>query len=283
MITRTGAKTSQTLLVTNKAALLGTIARQYESIRDFSATVDMTPALGSAEKSRITEYKDIRGYILYRAPSDIRIVGLYPVVRNKAFDMVSNGLSFKLYIPAQNRFVVGANTIEEPSKNKIENLRPQHLLEGLLVRSVDPLTEKVMLENFTDEEDAFYVLHMVRENGGGELQLLRTVWVSRIDLRISRQMILDPDGNILTDTRYTDWQVYDNVLFPKHVEINRPRDEYGVVIDIVKMDINAGVSDDKLVLEQPEGSRLHTLGQAPPAPAAPAQPAPPAKGRSRKK
>ena len=51
--------------------------------------------------------------------------------------------------------------------------------------------------------------------------------------------------------------------FPKHIEINRPRDEYGVVIDVVKMDINKGVSDDKFVLNQPPGSTLQVVGQPP--------------------
>ena len=82
-------------------------------------------------------------------------------------------------------------------------------------------------------------------------------------MRLTRQLIFDPSGNILTDARYTDWQYYDNVPFPKHIEINRPRDEYSVVIDIVKMDINAGVPDARFVLEQPEGSVLQVLGQAP--------------------
>jgi hypothetical protein len=65
------------------------------------------------------------------------------------------------------------------------------------------------------------------------------------------------------------------VAFPKHIEINRPHDEYAVVIDIVKMDINKGVSDDKFVLDQPEGTTLQVVGQAPapsPAPARPALP-----------
>ncbi len=61
----------------------------------------MTPALGSSEKSKITEYKDVRGYILFRKPTDIRIIGLYPVVRNKAFDMVSNGKDFRLHSACQ--------------------------------------------------------------------------------------------------------------------------------------------------------------------------------------
>jgi hypothetical protein len=97
-ISRPGGKTTQTLLVADTATLLQIVTRQYNAIHDFSATVDLVPALGTTEKSRITEYKDIRGYILFRKPADIRIIGLYPVVRNKLFDMVSNGADFKLYL-----------------------------------------------------------------------------------------------------------------------------------------------------------------------------------------
>jgi outer membrane lipoprotein-sorting protein len=63
------------------------------------------------------------------------------------------------------------------------------------------------------------------------------------------------------------------VAFPKHIEINRPQDEYGVVIDLVKMDINKGIADDKFVLEQPEGTTLRAVGQSTAKPtAAPAAP-----------
>ena len=271
--TRSGGKPTQPLLVANQSTLVDIIARQYQAIHDFNATVDMVPALGSAEKSKITEYKDVRAFILFRKPGDIRLIGLYPVVRNKAFDMVSDGTNFKLYVPARNRFLVGRNEIDQPSENKLENLRPQHFLEALLVRPIDANRDKLLLENFTDEDNAFYVLHVVHVNGGGELQLDRTIWFNRYNLTIARQLIFDASGNILTDARYTEWRPYDNVAFPKHIEINRPRDEYAVVIDIVKMDINKGVSDDKFVLDQPEGTTLQVVGQAP-APA-PAKPAPP--------
>jgi outer membrane lipoprotein-sorting protein len=276
LITRTGAKTAApTLLVADRAELIQKIAEQFQAIRNFSATVDMVPALGTAEKSRITEYKDVRGYILFREPTDIRIIGLYPVVRNTAFDMVSNGSDFKLYVPVKNRFLMGRNEVQQLSQNKLENLRPQHFLEALLVRPLAP-NERTLIENFTDEDNAFYVIHVIRETGS-ELELARTIWFNRVDLRLARQIILDPSGNILTDARYSEWRQYDNVPFPKHIEINRPRDEYAVVLDIVKMDINEGVSDDKFVLNQPEGSTLQTVGQAavaePPRP-----PVPPAKG-----
>ena len=284
LIARKGGKATQTLLVADRAVLIETIARQYEAIRDFNAEVDMVPALGSAEKSRITEYKDVRAYILFRKPADIRLIGLYPLVRNKAFDMVSTGADFKLYVPARNRFLVGRNEIDLPSENKLENLRPQHFLEAMLVRPIDVDTDKLLLENFTDEDNAFYIVQVVHQNGNGQLQLARTIWFNRYNLLLARQLIFDPNGNILTDARYTEWKAFDNVAFPKHIEINRPRDEYAVVIDVVKMDINKRVSQDKFVLEQPEGSTLQVVGpNALPPAAPPPPPAPPAKGRTKKK
>jgi hypothetical protein len=69
------------------------------------------------------------------------------------------------------------------------------------------------------------------------------------------------------------------VPFPKTIDIDRPQDEYAVVLTVVKMEINRGVSDDKFVLEQPEGTQLQVLGQ--PAPTPPAPP-PPAKGKKKK-
>src|SRR5947208_13697655 len=138
LITRKGGQPTQTLLTTDKETLLKEIAQRYATIQSFNATVDMVPALGTANKGKITEYKDVRAYILFRKPADIRIIGLYPVVRNKAFDMVSDGSSFRLFIPAKNRFVQGSNQLQAPpSPNKLENLRPQHFLEALLVRPVD--------------------------------------------------------------------------------------------------------------------------------------------------
>jgi len=274
-----GTNPTQKLLVAEQATLVGEILRQYEAIHDFNATVDMVPALGSAEKSQITEFKDVRAFILFRKPAHIRVVGLYPVVRSKAFDMVSDGTDFRLYLPGKNRFLTGRNEVVEPSKNKLENLRPQHILDALLVRPVDASKSKLLMENFTDENNAYYILHEIRETEGGKLQLQRNIWFNRVNLQLARQLIFDPAGDILSDDRYLEWKAYDNVPFPKHIEINRPKDEYGVVIDIVKMDINKGVSDDKFVLPQPDGTTLQIVGQPPVTPPRKVEAPPPPKGR----
>jgi hypothetical protein len=280
-ISQKGAGPHRPLLTADRQTLLDSIVRQYDAVRDLNAQVNMVPALGTVEKSKITEYKDILAYIMFKKPARIRIIGLYPVVRTKAFDMASAADEFQLYVPSRNRFLVGSNEIRQLSPNKLENLRPQHFIDALLVSPVDTVKEKVLMENFTDEDNAFYVLHVVHENGNGQLLLSRTIWFGRENLMLARQLIFDADGNILTDARYSDWKAFDNVPFPKHIEINRPRDEYAVVIDITKMDINKGVADDKFVMEQPEGTVRQVLGQPSTQPLSPA--APPAKGKKTKK
>ena len=233
------------------------------------------PALGSANKGKITEYKDVRAYVLFRKPADIRLIGLFPVVRNKAFDMVSDGTQFQLYIPSKDRFIEGRNGMDTPSANKFENLRPQHFQDALIIQPVSSEIEKTVLENFTDEENAAYIIEILHTDETGELWLQRQIWFERLALHVARQIIFDHNGDILTDARYGDWQVYDGVAFPKRIDINRPRDEYGVVMTVVRMDINKPLTDDKFKLERPEGTELQVLGEksaAEPAPAAPKQP-----------
>ena len=270
------AGNTKALLIADLPTLLASIQRQYDAIHDFNAQVDMVPALGSAEKNHITEYPDTKAYVLFRKPSDIRLIGLVPMFHTKAFDMISDGTDFKLYVPSKSLFIVGRDAIVQLSPNKLENLRPQHFLTALMVRPVDLTTDKVMMENFTDEDNAYYIVHEVHELADGRLQLKRTIWISRLDLLIARQMIFDEAGDLLTDARYSQWHPYDNVPFPKHIEINRPRDEYAVVLDIVKMDINKAVRDDQFVLDQPEGTTLRVIGQPPASP--PKATAPPSKG-----
>jgi outer membrane lipoprotein-sorting protein len=261
VITRKGGAAQQ-LATAEKSALLGRIEKIYSSIQSLNATVDMVPALGSVNKGKITEYKDVRGYILFRKPEDIRIIGLYPVVRNKAFDMVSDGERFKLYVPAKNRFLVGRDEVIEPSKNKLENLRPRHFFDALLVKPIGP-DESAILENITDEDTATYVVHVVRRTPAGELVPARSIHFDRLALSLERQILFDERGDILTDARYREWQPYDGTPFPKQIEINRPRDEYGMVLTIVKLDINKKLPDQQFVLDQPEGSVLQVVGEKP--------------------
>ncbi len=92
--------------------LIDYINTQAAAIQTMQATVDIDTTVGGVKKGKVTDYEEIRGYVLARKPAMLRMIGLMPIVRNKAFDMVSDGQRFKLWIPSKNRFVVGRNDVE---------------------------------------------------------------------------------------------------------------------------------------------------------------------------
>jgi hypothetical protein len=114
-----------------------------------------------------------------------------------------------------------------------------------------------VLEDDTDEDHAFYVLLILSKD---PLRLDRAIYFDRLTLQIVRQKAFDQNGLTVSDTRYSDWKIYNNVSFPGTIDINRPQDGYGVVMHLVKMEMNIDVGDDKFALTQPEGSQLQVIG-----------------------
>src|SRR3984957_1049641 len=107
--------------------LIDAINQQAEKIQSLQATVDIDTSVGGAKKGHVSDYKEIRGYVLARKPAMLHMIGLLPIVRTTAFDMVSNGQEFKVSIPPKNRFVVGRNDLQmENPDQPMENIRPQN-------------------------------------------------------------------------------------------------------------------------------------------------------------
>src|SRR5437764_10964252 len=210
-----------------KQDLINDINSQATKIPSLQATVDIDTAVGGAKKGKITEYEQIRGYVLARKPAMLRMIGLLPIIRNTAFDMVSDGQEFKVSIPPKNRFVVGRNDLVTPNPQQpLENLRPQVIYDALLLREIDPQNETAILENgvetVTDDkgrklEQADYVIDVIRGHGD-DSWLSRKIVFNRVDLLPNRQLIYDESGTLVTDARYSNYKDYNAVLFPSRIE-----------------------------------------------------------------
>ena len=260
--------------------LIDYINTQAASIQSMQATVDIDTTVGGIKKGKVTDYEEIRGYVLARKPAMLRMIGLMPIVRNKAFDMVSDGEGFKLWIPTKNRFVVGRNDVEthDPSQ-PLENLRPQHIYDALLLRSIDQQNEIAVLENDTElvteaksrkVSRADYIVDVIRKGNQG-WTLSRKVVFSRTDLLPHRQLLYDERGNVVTNAVYGNYKEENGVQFPWQIEIARPQEEYDITLNIVKLDLNQPLPDDKFLLEQPAGADVVHLDKA----GAQSRPAPP--------
>jgi outer membrane lipoprotein-sorting protein len=253
-----------------QAELIDYVNAQAAKITTLQATVDIDTSVGGVKKGKVTDYQQIRGYILARKPSMLRMIGLMPIVRNRAFDMVSDGRDFKLWIPPKNRFVVGRNDVESHSAQQpLENLRPQHIYDALILREIDPQNEIAVMENnfeiVTDAkhhqvQQADYEIDVIRKGERGWF-LSRKIIFSRTDLLPHRQLVYDQDGNLATDSRYEGYKNYEGVNFPSQIEIWRPQEEYDITLTIVKIQMNEPLADDKFALEQPAGSQVVHLDQ----------------------
>jgi outer membrane lipoprotein-sorting protein len=259
LVTRQGKHDTRPLLTAGQDDLVQRIRATYEPIRSYTATLDMTPSLGSVYKGEISEFPSVRGYVIFRKPDDIRIIGLDPVIHSRAFDMVSMGQDFHLSLPSKGLFIEGRNDTPANSKDKVENLRPAAFLQAMLIQPPDPATEVAVIEDDTDEEHAFFVLLILRKEP--TLLVNRAVYFDRLTLQIVRQKAFDVNGLTVSDTRYSTWKIFNGVAFPTSIDINRPGDGYGVVMQLVNMKMNNEVGDDKFVLTKPEGAQLKVLGQ----------------------
>ena len=258
------------LQTATQAQLLEYINTQASKIHSLQATVDIDTSVGGSKKGKITDYQQIRGYVLIRKPAMLRMIGLMPIVRNRAFDMVSDGHIFKLWIPPKNRFIIGRNDIETRNpKQALENLRPQHIYDALLLREVDPQGEIAVMESgyetVTDAkrhklQQPDYEIEIIRKGGSGWF-LSRKIVFSRTDLLPHRQLIYDENGNVATDTRYEGYKDYGGINFPTQIQIDRPQEEYNITLTIVKLQINEPLTDDKFALEQPPGAEVVHLDQ----------------------
>jgi outer membrane lipoprotein-sorting protein len=248
-----------------QSALIESINLQAQKLQSLQATLDIDTSIGGAKKGHVTDYKEIRGYVLARRPAMLHLIGLLPIVRTTAFDMVSNGEEFRLWIPPKNRFIVGRNDVQTRNPDQpMESIRPQDFFDALLIRAIDSEREIAVLENSYDilhdakgnrvlQDD--YELVVIRKGDQG-WKLSRKIVFSRTDLQPHRQYIYDEDGKLVTDARYADYKDYDGISYPTRIELARPLEEYDIKLNILKLEINKPLRDDQFALEQPPGAEV---------------------------
>ena len=255
-----------------EAELVSRINSQAAAIKTLNATVDISTSVGGWTKGKITQYQSISGYILVRKPQTLRMIGLLPIVRNRAFDMVSNGQTFELSIPPKNRFIVGRNDVITHTSQPLENLRPQQILDALLLREIDPANEIAVLENSYESvpdpkkknkelEQPDYVISVIHRDDAG-WYLSRKIVISRTDLDPHQQIIYDRNGYIASDVRYSKFTDHDGVEFPGEIDIWRPQEEYSIDLTVQKLALNQPLTDEQFTLPQPAGAQVVRLDTA---------------------
>lgn len=253
-----GQRANRPVLTADKQELLDRIHKLADPIQSFSLKVDMSPSVGGVFGGKVTDYPTIHGFILFRRPDQIRVIGLDPVVHSTILDMVSTGNDFRVSIPTKSLFIEGTNDAPATSKNKLENLRPIAFLNALLINPPGP-GELTILEDVSDDTISVYKLIFVKRDGD-DLRLIRSVYFDRYTLDILRQRTFDVAGHVTSETKYGGWDMHEKVRFPSVIDMARPQDGYSLQLNVTEFKLNPpDVTDEKFVLEPPPNAQIRKL------------------------
>jgi outer membrane lipoprotein-sorting protein len=267
------------LQTATKEQLVESYNRQAQAVQSLNAGVSMKLTAGSAYSGVIEQYHEVSGFILAARPASIRVIGQAPVVRKNIFDMVSDGSTFRIYIPSTNKFIVGSAHLERRAEKPIENLRPQHLVDALFWSAIKDQTP-VLFEEASKGASRFYILTVVRlespqsTTGSGDAgsaaaspqgssqypmpnwEIARRIWFDRTDLRVSRIENFSSGGKVASDVAYGNWHAAGATSYPWQINVTRPSDDYQLQITIKKLTVNEPVAPDRFSLPQPPGTDL---------------------------
>lgn len=262
-------KTPDKTLTATAAELVEKLNKRAEEIHSFSATVDIHATVTNQERGEIRDYTDIRSYILYSEPQRLRVLGLLPVVHTKAFDLVSNPESFKLFIPSKNKVIEGSNTVGSRSTNTFENLRPAVFLDSFLLHGAQDGEHYFLISETNSIEtedrkhliaDPQYELSITRAKADGkELIPVRVIHFHRENLEPFEQDIYSADGSLETQVFYGPDQEFGEAHFPGYITIRRPQDHYEITLTIDKLTMNQTLSDDQFEMGIPPKTAVQEI------------------------
>jgi hypothetical protein len=255
------------------AQLVNGVNDRYAAIDTLTATVDFQATTGGARQGKQTDITPFHGYILLRKPAMLRVLALLPVVRTHAFDLASDGQTFKLVIPPKSRAIVGSNKVMKPSTNGLENLRPDIFLDSVLVKSITP--ERLVYVTSTSQtsrqskkliETPEYDLHIgeedPQETDGLKVHVLkptRVIRFSRLTLLPIGQDIYGEDGGIVTHVEYGPYKQFGTAHMPSTIVIQRPREAYQITISVQKIVVNQPLGDEQFALKIPSDYKVQNL------------------------
>ena len=198
------AKMPSVVMTATADQLVKAVNDRCEEIHSLSTTVNFQLTEGGPRKGKERVYTSFNGYILQRKPGSLRVAGY--LVLLPAFDMATDGDSFKLWIPSRNRVFEGSNAVTKESSNPLENFRPSVFADSLLVGCILPNDLVTLTSETRTELDAKskqlliqpdYDLTVVRRKGDSqELIPERVIHFSRTDLQLYQEDMYDAKGAI---------------------------------------------------------------------------------------
>ncbi len=215
---------------------------------------------GSIEDGYFEKYRTAKGYLVAEEPRSVFVNILNPLTSSSVLVMASHNDEFQIWIPSRNQFVTGRTDVKTDEDNPIYNVRPLHILEGIMIEPVpvqDPEV-KYYVEEDKDQAHKYYVLGIFRATPESQvLELQRKIWIERSTMHIRRQQYYS--GSELTSiVRYGNSVEIGNKLVTTRVEIDRPVERYAISFEFKPetVELNRELKTESFTLRVPAGAEV---------------------------
>ena len=213
--------------------LLTQVETRFNQTQSLNATVQIVASEGGSRQGQVIEHPSFSGYIFLRKPQALRVLLRVPILGSQALDMVSDGKTWKLWIPPRHVAMIGTSEVTDPSQHGLESLRPAVIFDSLLIQGLGPdqivvLTQDSrIVANEKNKKDLIeepdYDLSILEQPHGQTARTVRVIHIGRTNLLPYQQDIYGPDGTVITRATYSNYQKFGDTPFPMKIEIKRPR------------------------------------------------------------
>jgi len=246
--------------------LVSLINEQYSKVD--SVTVrrcDVEFTGGSIEDGYLEKYRKANGLLIAQKPDSIFLNILNPLTNSTVVVMASVHEQFQIWIPSKNTFVTGRTDVTPEEDNPVYNVRPSHVLEGILVEPI-PLNDPELGYFVVEDEDGRFRYYVVgifeRTKDFSEANLLRRIWIERSSMQLKKQQYYDGREEVSTIT-YGGPVELDGRMVNTQIKIQRPRDRYSITFQMepenIKLDRE--LASDSFSIQQPAGAEVVVVDQ----------------------
>jgi len=259
--THTVLKTRLPAVVLNASLdhLLNQVDERYGSVQSMTSSVQMYACTGGAIEGEV-KCLNFNGFIIVGKPEEINVILKVPILGSDALDMVSDGKTFKMWMPPRDCAILGSDAAST-TQTGMYSLRPAVILDSLLIHGLEPDQDVAMTQDSRTLPDPKtrkdvivepdYDIEFLSLPQGHVARSLRVIHIGRSTLLPYQQDIYNSDGKVATKAVYSNYQKFGDISFPTRIEIQRPLDELSLTITISKATFNQKLDEDQFNLDIP--------------------------------
>jgi hypothetical protein len=215
---------------------------------------------GSVKTGYLEEYRGAKGYLVAQWPDSMYFNILNPLTSSTVVAMATARKIFQVWIPRENKYLTGNTDVELEEENPILNVRPHHLLNGILIERIpaDRSRYRPFLEEVEDARFQYYIVGVIDLEGDARsAQLVRKLWIERSSMHLVRQQYYEA-GALVSSIDYGEPVEIDGVLINSDVRIERTRENYSIRLELAPegIRINPSVREDAFDLPVPPGAEV---------------------------